>query len=85
MLLLMNGITLPQILLGFAIGTPLVIVYLAPFLVAAFRQHHDLLLIFLLNVLLGWTLIGWIYALVLVATYDQRHHVGEDALPKATG
>jgi type VI protein secretion system component VasK len=38
------------------------IVYLVPSLEADAREHDDALAITLLNVLLGWTVIGWIAA-----------------------
>ncbi len=38
--------------------------YLLPFSVALWRAHPETTKIFLLNLLLGWTLIGWVIALV---------------------
>lgn len=38
--------------------------YFLPSIVAATRDHHNSLSIFLLNLFLGWTLIGWVAALV---------------------
>jgi hypothetical protein len=38
--------------------------YLLPFSVALWRNHPETMKIFLLNALLGWTLIGWIVALI---------------------
>ncbi len=38
--------------------------YFLPFLVANHRKHPDQMSIFILNLLLGWTAIGWIIALV---------------------
>ncbi len=38
--------------------------YLFPALVAAGRKHHNGNAITALNVLLGWTFIGWVVALV---------------------
>jgi hypothetical protein len=38
--------------------------YLLPTLVAAWRSHHQTAAIFALNLLLGWTVLGWIIALV---------------------
>jgi uncharacterized membrane protein len=37
--------------------------YLLPTILAALRRHPQLLVIFLVNFLLGWTVIGWIGAL----------------------
>jgi hypothetical protein len=35
-----------------------------PTIVAVFRNHRQLLAIFVLNLFLGWTLVGWVIALV---------------------
>jgi hypothetical protein len=42
-----------------------VAIYFLPSLVAAARQTHNVTGIFLLNLFLGWTGIGWIIALLL--------------------
>lgn len=39
-------------------------VYFLPWIIAACRQHPQRLAIVLINVFLGWTLIGWLVALV---------------------
>jgi Superinfection immunity protein len=41
--------------------------YFLPSIVALARSKRDLLSIFLLNLFLGWTLIGWIVSLVWAA------------------
>lgn len=53
--------------------------YFLPSLVAAGRNHHNGGAIAVLNVLLGWTFIGWVVALVWACTepramtqYDSR-------------
>ena len=38
--------------------------YLLPTLVAVIRKHHNAMAIFLLNLFLGWSVIGWVVALV---------------------
>ena len=43
-------------------------VYCIPTVVAFVRQHHNRAAIRTLNLLLGWTIIGWIGALVWVLT-----------------
>ena len=40
-------------------------IYFLPTIIAAARRKYNLLLILLLNIFLGWTLVGWIVALVL--------------------
>jgi hypothetical protein len=42
----------------------LVALYFLPLLIAAFRYHHDTVPIGVTNLLLGWTVFGWIVALV---------------------
>ena len=42
--------------------------YITPFVVAYIRQHHQILAILALNVLLGWTLLGWVAAFVWACT-----------------
>ena len=58
--------------------------YILPTLVAWLQQHHQLHAIGALNLLLGWTLLGWIGALLWVFTANraeprphslgQKHH-----------
>jgi len=38
--------------------------YFLPSLIAFIRQHKNKLAIFLLNLLLGWTVLGWVVSLV---------------------
>ena len=42
--------------------------YLFPTLVAAGRHHHNQLAVGMLNLLLGWTVLGWILSLVWACT-----------------
>lgn len=44
--------------------------YFLPSIVALMRSKRDLLSIFLLNLFLGWTLIGWMVALVWAFKID---------------
>ncbi|MDE0420270.1 MAG: superinfection immunity protein [Gammaproteobacteria bacterium] len=39
-------------------------VYFIPTIVAKVRNHHNTMAIFLLNLFLGWSLLGWVAALV---------------------
>lgn len=43
-------------------------VYFIPIFVAVFRRHRNGLAIGMLNILLGWTVLGWILALVWAFT-----------------
>ena len=51
----------------FGFGT---LFYFLPSIVALARSKRDILSIFLLNLFLGWTLIGWIIALIWAAKVD---------------
>jgi len=42
--------------------------YFVPTIVAASREHHQTAAIAVLNVFLGWTVLGWVGALVWAAT-----------------
>jgi len=44
------------------------ILYFLPFLTAFMRYHQNSLPIFIVNVFFGWTLIGWISALIWATT-----------------
>jgi Superinfection immunity protein len=46
-------------------------VYLIPTLVARSQEHHQLYAIGVLNLLLGWTLVGWIGALVWASKREE--------------
>ena len=44
--------------------------YFLPTIIAAIRSKRDTLAIFLLNLFLGWSVIGWIVALIWAAKND---------------
>ena len=50
-------------------GFPLVL-YFLPTIIALARGKRDTMAIFLLNLFLGWSVIGWIVALVWAAKND---------------
>jgi hypothetical protein len=49
-------------------------IYFLPSLIAAARHTHNTTGIFLLNLFLGWTGIGWIIALVLAIVSSPCYH-----------
>jgi hypothetical protein len=51
----------------FGMGT---VLYFLPSIIALARSKRDTLAIFLLNLFLGWSVIGWIVALVWAAKND---------------
>jgi Fe2+ transport system protein B len=50
-------------------GLVMIAFYLLPGIVAAIRQHHNQNAIFLLNIFLGWTILGWIIAIIWAVSY----------------
>lgn len=54
------------------IGVLALAIYFIPFLLALVRGHPDTLAIFVLNILLGWTFVGWVLALVWSLTSKGR-------------
>ena len=50
----------------------IVAVYFVPTIVAVLRHHQQSVAIFLLNFILGWTLIGWLGALFWSFTNPHR-------------
>ena len=47
-------------------------VYFLPAIIAGTRDHHNMVPIFLLNLFLGWSLLGWVAALVWSTTKVDR-------------
>lgn len=59
--------------IGIIIGILIAIVlYFIPTVIAFFRGHHNAVAIFGLNLLLGWTFIGWVASLVWSLTAVER-------------
>jgi len=49
--------------------------YFAPTFIALIRHHHNAVAIGMLNFFLGWTIIGWILALVWALAASNNPHV----------
>ena len=49
---------------GFFVVIISLTVYFLPSLIATERGHHNIAAIFALNLLLGWTILGWIGAVI---------------------
>ena len=56
-------------LLGLVIGTGF---YFVPTIIAGVRKKRNLISIGLLNFFLGWTVIGWIIALIWAFAHEDR-------------
>jgi hypothetical protein len=50
----------------------LAVLHFLPTLIALLRGHHNGFAIFLTNLLLGWTVIGWLIALIWSCTAVER-------------
>lgn len=60
------GLCINVFWLGFAL-----IFYFAPAVVAMYRKHPHGLWIFLLNLFFGWSVIGWLIALLWALDFDK--------------
>jgi hypothetical protein len=45
--------------------------YFLPTIIASSRSHRNSTAIFLLNLFLGWTFLGWLGALIWAVTYQE--------------
>lgn len=57
---------------GIALIIFLAILYFLPFLIANHRGRDSQLMIFLLNLLLGWTVLGWLVVLIMACSGENR-------------
>ena len=53
--------------------TLLLLVYFIPTIVALIRGHRSVLAIGFVNVILGWSLVGWFWAMIWALTATGRH------------
>jgi hypothetical protein len=60
----------------FFIGS--LVLYFCPTVVASAREHPRKVPVIILNVLLGWTLVGWVIALVWAYSAPERRDVAAD-------
>ena len=58
-----GSIGVPEVIVLFVLGA-LFALYMLPTIVAHFRKKRNLAAILLVNLLLGWSVIGWIVAMV---------------------
>lgn len=61
-----------NVLVGTAVLAVLAVIYFAPGIIAGLRCHRNANAIFVLNILAGWTVIGWIVAMVWAWTNQER-------------
>ena len=58
------GLGIVAILVLVVVGVALIALHLLPGIIATRRHHRSALAIWLVNICFGWTLIGWVVALV---------------------
>lgn len=63
----------PVVHWGLVLLTALIVATLLPTFIAFIRRHHNRYAILVLNVLLGWTVVGWAVALVWSLTAVWRN------------
>ena len=49
-----------------------VALYFMPTIVAGYRQHNSVFLILMLNIFIGWTMLGWLLLLIWACFGDQH-------------
>jgi hypothetical protein len=59
----------------------ILVAYLLPLIVGALRQHPQIGPIAIVNILMGWTLVGWVVALAWAVSSIEREHTGGHAVP----
>ena len=66
--------TIGMLIVFLILGLVALILYFLPSIIAGLRGHHNTAAIFVLNLLLGWSFIGWVVSLVwaCTATGDSR-------------
>jgi ribosomal protein L40E len=69
--------------IGVFLFLPALAAYFVPTIIAAFRRAKDMVGIVLLNVLAGWTFIGWVIALVW-SIVGQKNIAIAATVPSAT-
>jgi len=65
----------PATLAALAMIIPALMIYMLPFIISLVRLHPQGFAIFFLNLLLGWTLLGWVVSLVWACTSKNKNVV----------
>lgn len=50
----------------------MILAYFSPWFIALYRKHKNSLAIMVFNIFLGWTVIGWVVALVWASTSNTK-------------
>jgi hypothetical protein len=60
---------------GLGMMIVLFLLYFIPSMVAVNRKHNNALAIFLTNLFFGWTILGWVIALIWASTNNRKELV----------
>lgn len=69
---------------GFAFLAIAGVIYFLPAISASINRHRNRVAIFALSLLLGWTFIGWVAALVWALTANREPALGSAGSPERT-
>jgi hypothetical protein len=72
-------------IVGFMLILPLMAVYFFPSAIAIDRRHRNRLAIAVLNLVGGWTLVGWVIALVWSCSADVEPRPEKPVPPRHQG
>lgn len=61
--------------IGLGMMIVLFLLYFIPSMVAANRKHNNAMPIFLTNLFFGWTILGWLFALIWASTNNCKELV----------
>jgi len=67
----------------FILSATALCIYLFPSMIAGKRDHHAFTGIFLINILVGWTVIGWIVCLIWAYSRVEKKPVKTKAIKTA--
>lgn len=71
-------------LIALFFGVLALALWMVPTLIAVLRKHPKRKAIFLLNLLLSWTIVGWLFALAwALLTVEESAHPVQPETPKA--
>ena len=68
----MNHVNAPNTGAEIVLLISIVSIYLLPSIIAGFRGHPNATPIFILNLFLGWTFLGWLASLIWSTTSIQK-------------
>ena len=56
-----------DMIVGLLLLVPAIVIYFLPSIIAGRRSHRQAGMVFVINLFLGWTLVGWVVALAIAS------------------